>query len=352
MSGHAALSLNDAQLPELLVDSISSFVTRFAPSLLTQGREALTSRYRPLAHTHTAKVATQSQVNQLTAVEQAAYLLTRLPATFAVLKAVLHQAIQTQPQLCSDVASVLDLGAGPGTTLWAISEILPHVSKVTNIEQNLSWIQIGKELTRKGTKALLREAVWQQMNLRLSPNLPHADLIVCSYMLGELPHDVLQAVLSKAWEACNKLLLLVEPGTPAGFERIRSARIHLIQQGAHILAPCPHADTCPMTGSNWCHFGQKVLRSGLHRTLKSAALSYEEEKYSYLLVSKTKVTVPGARVLRPPRKRAKHVHLTLCTKEGLKEPILSARNPELYQLAKDVQWGDSLPDPLTPNQKN
>lgn len=349
MSIHAALSLDDAQLPELLIDSITSFVRQFAPSLLISGREALTSRYRPLAHTDTAKAATQSQVNQLTASEQAAYLLTRLPATFAVLKVVLHQALQIAPQLCSDLKSVLDLGAGPGTTLWAISEVLPHISKATNLEQNLSWIHTAKQLARKGSAPLLREAIWQQLDLRSAPVLAHADLIVCSYMLGELPHDALQAVLTRAWEASDKLLLLVEPGTPAGFERLRCARTHLIEKGAHILAPCPHADKCPMAGSNWCHFGQKILRSPLHRMLKGATLSYEEEKYSYLLVSKVKMEAPGARVLRPPRKRSKHVHLTLCTQSGLKEPILSARNPQLYQLAKDVQWGDALSDPLTPN---
>ena len=44
------------------------------------------------------------------------------------------------------------------------------------------------------------------------------------------------------------MLVLVEPGTPQGFARIREARAALIAEGAHIVAPCTHENVCPMEG--------------------------------------------------------------------------------------------------------
>lgn len=343
---HASLSLLDSELPDDLLENITAYVSKSAPSLLVAGREALTARYRPLAH----QAAAQKGIGVLSPAELSAYLLTRMPATFAVLKAILHDATQNAPKLCGSLNSVLDLGGGPGTALWAVATILPHIKQATTLEQDASWIKIGKQLTSNCQTTLFRDAVWKQMDLRLSTGMPSslftADLIIGSYLLGELPEETMLAVVEKAWEGADKMLLLVEPGTPAGFERICAARTWLLKQGAHIVAPCTHANACPMEGSNWCHFGQKVLRTPLHMRLKGGTLDYEEEKYSYLLVAKTAVKTESSRLLRPPRRRSKHLHLTLCSAQGLSEKVVSARTKQLYQLGKDAEWGDSFPEIL------
>jgi hypothetical protein len=46
-------------------------------------------------------------------------------------------------------------------------------------------------------------------------------------------------VVARLWDAAQGVLALIEPGTPAGYQRILAARSQLIEAGAQILAPLP-----------------------------------------------------------------------------------------------------------------
>src|SRR5258708_21955953 len=98
-----------------------------------------------------------------------------------------------------------------------------------------------------------------------------------AYSLGESDDA---SLLRAAWYASRKALIVIEPGTVAGFECVRKVRDQLIALGAHIAAPCPHANPCPMTGNDWCHFAARVERSSMHRRLKGGDLGHEDEKFS------------------------------------------------------------------------
>ena len=56
------------------------------------------------------------------------------------------------------------------------------------------------------------------------------------------------AVAADLWQRRGQALVLIEPGTPQGFARIRAARAALIEAGAHIAAPCTHDNACPDGG--------------------------------------------------------------------------------------------------------
>src|SRR6202042_3033012 len=83
---------------------------------------------------------------------------------------------------------------------------------------------------------------------------PRADLVTASYVLAELPEKAAAGTARDLWASAAQMLVLVEPGTPAGFARIRAARDALIEAGGHVVAPCTHDKACPLSDSDWCHF--------------------------------------------------------------------------------------------------
>ena len=170
---------------------------------------------------------------------------------------------------------------------------------------------------------------------------PEADLVTLSYVLGELPDatrdDVVRWLAAKAGAVA-----LIEPGTPAGYERIRAARARLIELGLHVVAPCPHDGGCPIEpGADWCHFATRLPRSGLHRRLKAATLGFEDEKFAYVVASREAPQRPDARIIRHPKKHKGWVALDLCTTDGLKPGVaVSKKQGPRYRAARDAEWGD------------
>ena len=75
------------------------------------------------------------------------------------------------------------------------------------------------------------------------------------------------------WAKTRDTLLVVEPGTPAGYARIIALREQLIAAGAHVAAPCPHDGKCPLAAPDWCHFTQRLPRSRAHKQVKGAELA-------------------------------------------------------------------------------
>jgi hypothetical protein len=44
-----------------------------------------------------------------------------------------------------------------------------------------------------------------------------------------------------------------------------------------------------MSGNDWCHFSQRLPRSRDHMLLKDADVPFEDERYSYVVVTREKV---------------------------------------------------------------
>ena len=251
--------------------------------------------------------------------ERAAYLAVRMPATYAAIRAVMAEL----PAM--GARSLLDLGAGPGTSLWAVDAF----ESVTLVEQDRDLMDAGRSMA-------MRAARWEQGDLRKAgPFTPH-DVVLFSYSFGEIADE---ALLRAAWDASRKALIVIEPGTPAGFACVRRVRDRVIAMGAHIAAPCPHANACPMTGGDWCHFAARVERTSLHRRLKGGELGHEDEKFSYVIACREVVDACVGRVVRHPRHNPGFIELTICGTEGLREVAVTRRNKEVFREARRAAWG-------------
>ena len=142
--------------------------------------------------------------------------------------------------------------------------------------------------------------------------------MIAGYFIGELASDQLLNTAEALWSRTNDTLVIVEPGTSPGFARIRHVRSYLIEQGGHVICPCPHDDECPLTRDDWCHFSQRLNRSRDHRQVKGTALPFEDEKFSYVALARRKPALTAKdRVLAPPHVTKIQIATKLCTACGV-----------------------------------
>lgn len=258
-----------------------------------------------------------------------AYLIARLPATYAVNAAVLDEVRAAAPHFAP--ATLLDAGAGPGTATWAARETWQSLANVTLTDSNPRFLDLARKLV-PNAEILARNLT--------KDVLPSADLVIASFVIAEIAEP--SSVVAKLCAATNDVLVLVEPGTPQGFARIRDARALLMEQGAHVLAPCTHANACPIVDPDWCHFTQRLPRSRNHMQAKGANVPYEDERYSYIAVSKTRRSANEgrARVLAPPRETKPGIELKLCTPDGLENRFIAKRDKPAFAAVRKACWGD------------
>ena len=173
-----------------------------------------------------------------------------------------------------------------------------------------------------------------------------ADLVVASYVLGELPDPV--AATAHLWRQSADTLAVIEPGTPAGYGGILAARDTVIGAGGHTIAPCPHDLACPLSPDDWCHFAVRLPRSKLHRHAKRVELGYEDEKFSYAVLAHEPVAPAAARIIRQPQIRSGHVNLVTCEFDGVHDRTISRRHGAHFKQAKGAAWGDAIADAPAP----
>jgi ribosomal protein RSM22 (predicted rRNA methylase) len=187
---------------------------------------------------------------------------------------------------------------------------------------------------------------WRTADLSTTA-LPSADLVIAGYVLGELEPATRAAVVARLWAATLGAIVIVEPGSRAGFERTLEARSILIDAGARIAAPCPGDAPCPVSpGPAWCHFLARLDRSPLHRRAKAATRSWEDEPYSYVVAARPPLIAdPRPRVvLGRPRHRPGVVELRVCNDGRIETVVRSRRDGPAYRTATDLEWGDALPE--------
>jgi ribosomal protein RSM22 (predicted rRNA methylase) len=354
-----------------LAAAIQSGLSGAGRPSLTAGVQRLMAAYRSGEVPATPVMASRA--------DAAAYAAYRMPATAAATSLALQQTCLSLPDWAP--ATLLDFGAGTGGAAWAAASILPSIGAMTLLEQSADAIRLGTVILAESSVGPLQSASWRQWRLTVaarpgsgtsgpptpgpptpgppatgspaagsraadSPtaDLPTADLATAAYLLGELTTAQQTALVSLV--ACSApAVLLVEPGTPAGHRRILAARARLLAAGYLIAAPCPHELGCPLdVPGDWCHFGARLPRSALHRQVKGAELSHEDEKFSYVAAVRPDIgepELPKGRVVRRPQQRKGLVTLELCARDGRScRELVSKSKGEPYRRARKASWGD------------
>ena len=268
-----------------------------------------------------------------------AYALVRMPATYAAVSAALDALREAHPDFLP--RSLLDVGAGPGTATWAATEAFASLDAFVLLDANTALLDLATRLA-EGHERLAQAGRHCGDARQLLANAAPSDLVLAGYVIGEIGDRDRGPLADLLWEKTRDTLLVIEPGTPAGYQRILDLRSRLIAQGAHVLAPCPHAKPCPLLPPDWCHFAQRLSRSRDHRIVKDAELPFEDEKFSYVALSRQPASARRARILARPLQTKVAITAKLCAETGVVAATIPRRDRAAYAQARRWRWGDSV----------
>lgn len=311
-------------------DALSSILSEADAARLSKDAKTISENYR---------LRTGSGARLLTRESEAlAYAASRMSATAAAAYAALSHAIAATDVL---PATLLDCGAGTGAASFA-ADALIDLEEITCLEREEAMRAVGTQLMREAGGALAN-ARWASWDLTDKTPLPRAGLVIEGYMLGELAENMRLPAARRLWDAAREMLVLIEPGTPQGFENLLAVREYLCSLGAYVAAPCPAgAGKCPMKGDDWCHFAVRVQRTKLHKLLKGGEAPYEDEKFAYMVFTReAPKNACAARVLRHPQIDPGRITLTLC-EGGRKITRAVTKKDPLWKRARKIGAGDEI----------
>jgi ribosomal protein RSM22 (predicted rRNA methylase) len=240
------------------------------------------------------------------------------------------------------LASLLDVGCGPGTAALAALAALPDLASITLADNHPRFLAFAAAALAVDLPPGVQVGALP-LDLLREPTIPSADVVTVSYALTELPEAALLPAAQRLWQATRGLLVLVEPGTPAAHLRLMRVREALLAAGAVVLAPCPHASACPLGRPDWCHMSARVQRTRLHKLLKGGDVPYEDERFAYLVLGRAGTPVAGARVIAPVRPERGGITARLCTPAGVAERHFPRRDKAQFRHMRHLAWGDGLP---------
>jgi ribosomal protein RSM22 (predicted rRNA methylase) len=324
------------QLPPLLRQAIAEELASCNGAKLRAASAHLTECYR---ESSAASCDKRSGAAIADDDQRGAYLAVRLPATFAAVVS----ALRWTREACGDeIRSVIDLGSGPGTALWAAAQVFPALESATAIERDFKMIEIARRFAAHAESPALREARWLQGDLTAAIAEGTWDLVLCSYALNELREAQRAEFMRKAWARTKRLLVVIEPGSKPGFANILALRTGLLAEGATLVAPCPNSLDCPMArDADWCHFAARVERTAEHRRVKDVVLGHEDEKFSYVAFARGEGQRANARIVRHPKIFSGYTQLTLCRDGDIANTTITRSKKEDWRRLKRLGWGDA-----------
>lgn len=311
-------------LPEFVREKIDKMFVGMNKTSLVSKREEITDKYK--SNQAINKSIFESKEDSLV------YAISRMPATFAVLSTLLCDLV-SQGKL-NDISSVIDIGSGTGAGYFAFNEIFEN-AEISLFERDKNMINVFDEFETG--------RVVKQFDLIRDDINEKADLVMSSYVFSELNEEGRRLALKKMLDCSKKYVLLVDTGTPRTYENFMKLKNLVYDLGYTISAPC-ESQKCGLK-NDYCQFYARVERSGLMKMAKNAELSYEDEKYFYLLIEKQAKPQENSgerRVIRRPNIKTNFVELKLCTSAGVVSQNVTKKDKELFKRARKIKINEIL----------
>ncbi len=310
-------------LPADIQEKVKALFDGFDKEMLISKREQLTEKYK----THQAVNKSVFETND----DSAVYAISRMPATYAVVYSLLKTLMQEEK--LSDIGSVIDIGSGTGSVFFAWRELFENAT-ISLYERDKNMIDIFEQL--------VEDVKVNRFDILKDNLLVKGDLVISSYLFSELNEEGRKVALQKMLDCSNRYVLLIDTGTPRTYENFMKLKKQVLEMGYRVVAPC-ESEKCGLK-DDYCQFYARVERSSLMRLSKTAELSYEDEKYFYLLISKDLKTpkIIEKRVIRRPQIKTNFVELKLCTCSGVVTENITKKDKELYKKVRKIKINEIL----------
>lgn len=305
-------------LPEEYQEKILLLYAGLDKQKLIETRSGLTEKYKNKTGNSTNKISTKE--------DGIIYAISRMPATYAVTQTLLETLIQENK--IENVHSIFDFGSGTGAGYLALLNLFDE-NQIELFEREDNMISCFNQIFKKQV---------HKFDLTKDKTESKADLVLCSYVLSEMNDSDRKLALDNLMNSTNNYLLLIDTGTPDVYHKYMQIKDYAKKCGYCVIAPC--SGECDLQ-NDYCQFYARVERNGLMKMAKQGSLSYEDEKYFYLLFSKHQIGGSKRRVIRRPIYEANRVKLVVCDR-GKKDIVVTKKDKELYKKARKIKINEEI----------
>ncbi len=313
---------------------------------------ALTEAVAALSHTYTRERSElgRAATSKGALLARCGFFFARdLPKVFGPLDELLR--VGWRPG--SGALRVLDVGAGLGATSlgvarWLRLRALPNAElQIVALEQSEQALRIFQELARalnelttEFASAVITPAAG---DLRSAQTAGKFDLILFGFVLNELFRELPSSeraarrsellLRAGAQLAPGGAIIVLEPALRESARELMEVRDLIAARAAapFVIAPCLHAQSCPMLPSarDWCH--QELpyaLPPALAEVARGASLRYEGLRYASLVLAPAARPAPAPllRVVSDPIETKGKLELFACSETGYQRLMRLARD--------------------------
>lgn len=273
------------------------------------------------------------------------YLGLRTAATYAQIYGAFLQIQELLPHW--KPKTMLDIGSGPGTGVWAAKTIWPMLKSATCLDRERRFLSIGKAIQSEAQLDITLS--WQLGNAAyvIENDTTQYDIVVIANMLDELEIPQREHLIGSAFNHRKGIMLILEPGTPLGSSIVEHAAKSLSH--TQIIAPYSN-NTLIHDDNHWLHFSQRFIRPEFLRRIRQhmreeslMASDWEEAKYSYVAFGKDIQTEKiWGRCIGDPTFYKGYLQVPILTDKGIESIKVMKRHKTQYVFAKKLRWGDTI----------